>query len=543
MDWTTASANKRSALDATIPPEWRLDVSWNDDPPMGFWAKSRVLTPKELTITEMPATLLVQELANGKLTAVAVTTAFCKRAALAHQLTNCLHEFFPDLAIAKARSLDEYFAKHKKVIGPLHGLPISLKDQARIKGVETSMGYVSWLDKKETEDSALTMLLEKAGAVLYVKTSVPQTLLCCETINNVFGRTINPRNRDWSCGGSSGGEGAIVAMRGSIIGVGTDLGGSIRVPAAFNSLFGLRPSHGRLPYAKLANTMEGQEAIHSVCGPICHSIPDMRLFVQSILSQNPWMYDSKVVPMPWRKHEEDAIKTKISSRSLTIGYYSCDGNVLPHPPILRAVEIVKRRLAKAGHMVVPWQPYKHAFAADLASRLCVADGGTEIFSNLRASGEPAIPNIDYLIRPEQPKMDVNELWNAQLQKWNYQNEYLEKIRCFEEKHGRELDAIIAPTSPYACVRHNKFNYYGYATVINVLDYTSVVIPVTFATKSIDRASYQFAPLSDLDRLVQAEYDPEAYHGAPAAVQVIGRRLTEERIMCIAEELVRLLRDD
>jgi hypothetical protein len=86
------------------------------------------------------------------------------------------------------------------------------------------MGYVGWLGKYDSEDSVLTHLLRKAGAVFYVKTSVPQTLMVCETINNVIGRTVNPRNKLWSCGGSSGGEGAMVGLRGGIIGVGTDIG-------------------------------------------------------------------------------------------------------------------------------------------------------------------------------------------------------------------------------------------------------------------------------------------------------------------------------
>jgi hypothetical protein len=77
----------------------------------------------------------------------------------------------------------------------------------------------------------------------------------------------------------------------------------------------------------MANSMEGQETIHSVCGPLAHSVADMRLFVTSVLSQEPWSYDSKVIPMPWRRDEEEAIKAKISSSGLTLGYYSCDGNV------------------------------------------------------------------------------------------------------------------------------------------------------------------------------------------------------------------------
>ncbi|KAF6525491.1 hypothetical protein HZS61_011286 [Fusarium oxysporum f. sp. conglutinans] len=540
MDWKTLAAEKKSQLEASIPPEWRIKTLPTDDSVMSFPGRSGILTLEELNITESPATELVQDLASGKLSSVAVTTAFCKRAALAQQLTNCCHEFFPELALARAQYLDDYFTEHKKPIGPLHGLPISVKDQVRIKGLETTMGYVSWIGKKDTEDSVLTTMLLGAGAVLYVKTSVPQSLMVCETINNVFGRTTNPRSKNWSCGGSSGGEGAIVAFCGSVIGVGTDIGGSIRVPAAFNFLYGLRPSHGRLPYAKMANSMEGQETIHSVCGPICHSIADMRLFVTSILSQKPWTYDSKVIPMPWRYDEENAIKEKISSRGLNLGYYSCDGNVLPHPPVLRAVHKVVDKLSEAGHTVIPWEPYRHPYAVDLANRIYASDGGTDIFSVLDTSGEPAIPNIAELVKPNLPKLNLNELWDIQLQKWNYQSDYLARIREAEETLGKELDAIIAPITPTAAIRHDQFKYYGYATAINVLDFTSVVVPVTFVDKKIDEPNHQFKPLTEMDRTVQAEYDPSAYHGAPVAVQIIGRRLTEERVISIAEEVGRLL---
>jgi amidase len=540
MDWKTLAAEKKSNLEASIPTEWRIKTLPTDNSVMSFPGRSEILTREELNITESSATELVQDLASGKLSSVAVTTAFCKRGALAQQLTNCCHEFFPELALARAQYLDDYFTEHRKPIGPLHGLPISVKDQVRIKGLETTMGYVSWIGKKDTEDSVLTTMLLGAGAVLYVKTSVPQSLMVCETINNVFGRTTNPRNKKWSCGGSSGGEGAIVAFRGSVIGVGTDIGGSIRVPAAFNFLYGLRPSHGRLPYAKMANSMEGQETIHSVCGPICHSIADMRLFVTSILSQKPWAYDSKVVPMPWRYDEEITIKEKISARGLNLGYYLCDGNVLPHPPVIRAVQKVVNKLSEAGHTVIPWEPYRHPYAVDLANRVYASDGGTDIFSVLDASGEPAIPNIAELVKPDLPKLSLNELWDIQLQKWNYQSDYLARIREAETKLGKELDAIIAPITPTAAIRHDQFKYYGYATAINVLDFTSVVVPVTFVDKKIDEPNYQFKPLTEIDRTVQAEYDPSAYHGAPVAVQIIGRRLTEERVMSIAEEVGRLL---
>ncbi|PKS13397.1 hypothetical protein jhhlp_000168 [Lomentospora prolificans] len=504
MAWQDLATKQKALVLDAIPSEWRLKEMPSGDSVMSIPKESGILTPEELAITESYAVDLVKDLASGKLTSVAVTTAFCKRAALAHQTVNCLHAFYPEFALARAKYLDDYLVEHKKPIGPLHGLPISLKDQCRIKGFETTMGYAGWIGKLDEENSVLVSLLENAGAVFYVKTSVPQSLMVCETINNVFGRTLNPRNKHWSSGGSSGGEGALVGFRGSLIGVGTDIGGSIRVPAAFNFLYGIRPSHGRLPYAKMANSMEGQETIHSVCGPLCHSIEDMRLFMKAVLGEQPWNFDSKVVPVPWRESEEAAIQTKLSHGGLSIGFYSCDGNVVPHPPVLRGLRTVIDKLKGAGHAVHPWEPYKHPYAVELANKVYAADGGADIYAALGLSGEPAIPNIVDLVNPNLDKMGINEVWSLQLEKWNYQIEYLAKIREFEAEIGRELDAIIAPITPTAAIRHNQFKYYGYATAINVLDFTSVVVPVTLADKTIDTKPEGFTPLTDMDALVHSE---------------------------------------
>ena len=107
----------------------------------------------------------------------------------------------------------------------------------------------------------------------------------------------------------------------------------------------------------------------------------MRLFVTSVLAEKPWEYDSKVVPMPWRQSEADAIATKISSKGLTLGFYNCDGNVLPHPPILRGIETVVSALKSAGHTVVPWEPYKHPYAVNLINGIYASDGGSDIFGS------------------------------------------------------------------------------------------------------------------------------------------------------------------
>lgn len=142
-----------------------------------------------------------------------------------------------------------------------------------------------------------------------------------ETINNIYGRTLNPYNRLLSCGGSSGGEGALIALHGSPLGVGTDIGGSVRIPAAFNFLWGIKSSHGRLPMSTVSKSLDGQEAIRSICGLLARSSPDLVYFMQAILHQEPWNYDPDVIDLPWRQSKYSEGKTN----KKTFGIIVCDG--------------------------------------------------------------------------------------------------------------------------------------------------------------------------------------------------------------------------
>ncbi|CAG8362452.1 unnamed protein product [Penicillium salamii] len=540
VDWSKRGADKRIRLFHSIPEEWKLRKYYGrESNVLNIPTECGKLSAEELSITNSTASDLVEKLSRGELKAVDVTVAFCKRTTVAHQLIRCFHAFFPEKAIAQAKELDEYFEIHKKPIGPLHGLPISINDQFRIEGQEASMGRVAWLGKYDTTESTLVTLLRKAGAVLYTKTSVCQTLLSGETCNNIIARTSNPRNNAWSAGGSSGGEGALIALRGSVLGVGTDIGGSVRVPAAFNFLYAIKPSQGRTPHSKMANSIGVQETAHSIIGPIAHTAADLRLFLKAVLSQEPWNYDPKVIPLPWRSSEEDIARSKVAGR-LTLGYFHSDGVVNPHPPILRGIDEAVAKLRENGHTLIPWRPYKHCYAQRLVRIIYTADGNTGILNSLKASGEPVLPYNKRLLRSTKGHLNANQLGEVQLKQWEYQRKYLERWRRFEEENGTELDAIIAPVAATAAIRHGKFRYYGYSSVISLLDFTSAVVPVTFAQKSVDLKPSNYTPLNKLDAAVQAEYDPEVYDGAPVGLQVIGRRLSEERILVIAEEIGRLL---
>ncbi|KAG9922675.1 amidase, partial [Aureobasidium melanogenum] len=385
-DWRQVAAEKRDSVLALIPEEWRIPAPPPAEEQRDVTGKfiQQYLDPREIEITETEATEIVNKTSSGQWTAVEVTKAFCHRSAVAHQLVNCLHEIFFEAAIESAQKLDHYFANHKKPIGPLHGLPVSLKDQFHVKGVETHMGYVGWIGtfqgekgtgKEKVFESEMVKELRSLGAVLYVKTAVPHTLMCGETTNNIIDYCWNPTNRNLSSGGSSGGEGALISLKGSPLGWGTDIGGSIRIPAAFNGLFGLRPSAGRLPYEGMANSFDGAPSILSVVGPLSSSSAGVKLAVQSILQTEPWLHDPRVHPIPWRTEQEETAKKLAQEKKLTFAVFKHDGLCAPHPPIKRALEETVQKLQGLGHKVIEWQPPSHEKLQDICAKSWNYDGG------------------------------------------------------------------------------------------------------------------------------------------------------------------------
>lgn len=234
--------------------------------------------------------------------------------------------------------------------GDLHGLPISLKDCFRIKGYDTSVGVASLCFRRATANAALVDQLLAMGAVLYCKTNVPQTMMALDSHNNVFGRTLNPANTALTVGGSSGGEGALVALRGSVLGVGTDVGGSIRIPCACNALYGIKPSHGRVPYAgQETGSKPGSSklGIEATAGPIATTLRDCELFLRAVANNAPEKYDPDVIAQTWLQQSPlDA-----RSKPLRVGIVRTDGHVRPLPVIERLMDDVARTL-RASHQAV-----------------------------------------------------------------------------------------------------------------------------------------------------------------------------------------------
>jgi amidase len=271
--------------------------------------------------------------------------------------TNCLTEVLYPEAMERAKYLDDYLARTGKTVGPLHGLPISLKDCFITAPHPSSIGMAAYANEATAKDSLLVTVLRDLGAVFYVKTNIPTAMMMAETNNNVWGECRNALHKGLSPGGSSGGEGALIAFKASPLGVGTDIGGSIRIPAAWSGLYGLKPSFGRFPVFGGKSGIPGQEYILAVNGPMSASLKSLRIYSEAVLSDQakPWEFDHKCVPIPWRKNV-----IQPAGRKLRLGLIGADdGLVTVHPPVERALNMTKAALEKQGHEVVMWSTEDH----------------------------------------------------------------------------------------------------------------------------------------------------------------------------------------
>ncbi|KIV82211.1 hypothetical protein PV11_04338 [Exophiala sideris] len=342
--WQEIRDAKKAEQAARIPAEWKLKQNppeeTRDLRPYAY--KSGILSNRELEITDLDATSLIERIASGSYTAVEVVTAYCKRAALAQQLTNCLTEIAFAEAIEKAKVLDEHYRTTGKVVGPLHGVPMSFKECFNIKGYDSSNAYISKCFNPAQYDAYLVEIVKEAGAVPIAKTNIPQTMLVAESDNNVFGRTKNPVVAHLSCGGSSGGEGVLTAYHGSAIGIGTDVGGSIRIPAACNGVYGYKPSFGLLPMLKYANSthLGLNTGIPAVCGPLARSVRDLELLTRVVRDARPWLQDPAVMPHVFEQGAVD--------RKPVVGVIYQADTLTPHPPIRRALRETAAKLEAAG---------------------------------------------------------------------------------------------------------------------------------------------------------------------------------------------------
>ncbi|KAE9396678.1 general amidase [Gymnopus androsaceus JB14] len=516
-DWQArCAARKQTQLDS-IPKEWLINVPSNQMNVMNVPKECGLLSDRELDITEtVDVEVLLSKLATGEWSSLEVTTAFYKRAIIAQQLTSCLTEIFVERALQRAKELDEILKITGKVVGPLHGLPISLKDQFTMKGLETIMGYVAWIGQYAEADCVLVEILYDCGAVPFVRTNVPQTLMYL------------------TAGGSSGGEGALLAMKGSPLGVGTDIGG------AFCGLYTLRPSYERLPYCG------GSRSISSVLGPMTNSISGVKVFTKAVLDAKPWLKDPVCIRKEWSDKEYE-LAYHGGGKKLCFGIMWDNGVVRPHPPLNRAMMITKRALEAAGHIVLDWESHRHLEIYKNSETIFVADGGEDYRIQCERSGEPLILSMlpgegAHETTLEEPYVK-RLLWELHKEKRDLRKSHLDHWEATVSRTGtgRPIDAIISPAVAYAAVPHGLNTDSFYTTLCNAMDYATSVFPVTFVDGTLDHKHPPHEFYNHEDEAIYNLYDSGLFDGCPVGLQLIGRTQEEEAVIAMTEIVDRALR--
>lgn len=266
----------------------------------------------------------------------------------------------------QAQALDEEFQKTGRVKGPLHGVPVSVKDQYDISGYDTCIGFSAWCNSPATSDAQVVSAVRQAGAIIICKTNVPQTMLNFECKNPVWGATTNPWNALYTCGGSSGGEGSILAGDGSALGIGSDVGGSLRIPALYCGIYSLKPGAGRISGQGARSCNPGFDTIKVTPGPMGRTVQDVELLSRVLFASTPENDYEGIAPVPYR---DVTLPSK-----LRIGYYFEDGFVRTSPANRRAVQETVDALRKAGHDMVEFELPFGPRAIQLFAALTSGDG-------------------------------------------------------------------------------------------------------------------------------------------------------------------------
>ena len=422
-----------------------------------------------------------------------------KRAAIIHQLTNSISEPLFSSALSRARELDDYFSTTGKTLGVLHGCPISVKDSFHVRGVDSCAGIAALAFNPALSNALLVDVLLEAGAVIHCKTNVPQGLGALDSVSNVFGRTLNPWNRlDLTAGGSSGGEGVLVAMRGSVMGCGTDVGGSLRIPGMCTGVIGFKPSLGRVPYGGQESGDEkaaSRVQLQASAGPICNSVDDVGVFMEVIERARVWERDPDIVPGKWAADEDTG--NDGGGKNLLMGVLRRDGLIDPLPPVNKVLDDVVSMLRRKGVEVVEVEAPKWKDCQAVANRFLGAGSGAHFFHLLEKTGEPLIP----WLRGRTKKKDAISLDG--LRELYVKKTYLEHafLDIWRDQEGRRVDAMICPVAPHPVPPIDRWNGVSYTETWNLLDYPAANLPVRlFNEDDIEGEVSKGEPLSSWDRV-------------------------------------------
>jgi Asp-tRNA(Asn)/Glu-tRNA(Gln) amidotransferase A subunit family amidase len=390
-------------------------------------------------------------------------------------------------------------------LGALQGVPLSIKSSLDVQGLPCECGSRLRKGFIPASDATLVARLRKAGAVILGNTNVPEFLMAYETDNLLYGRSNSPWDLSRTPGGSSGGEAATIAAGCSAGGVGSDGGGSVRIPAHFVGICGLKPTPGRIPSTGHYPPSGGPFVQLGVVGPMARTVGDVACLFEIMAGPDPG--DPASAPVPLRRWPEDEI------RKLRVAYFEDDGVTPVTPETAAAVRSAAEALRQQGFQVEPWRPetLEHVWqlwwnlfgrAIQMAMAPMLRGRETEL--------SPLFSEFRGWVTAEKP-LSATDLLNTLLMRDALRTAFLAKMENFP--------ILICPVSAIPAFKHGERNWMIEGRKVDYLRAMSY--------------SQWFNLLGNPAATVPVGKSPE---GLPIGVQIVGRPWEEEAVLLVAAKI-------
>jgi amidase len=431
---------------------------------------------------------------TGQLSVVELAEAHIRQIERLNPQLNAFADFDAERVRAQALQLDETRGPR----GPLHGLPMTVKSSIATAGYRCEIGSLLHKGEIPTEDAVVVARLRAAGALILGTTNCPEFLMAYETANLLHGRTRNPWDLDRSPGGSSGGESAAIAAGLSAAGLGSDSGGSVRVPAHFTGICSLKPTPGRIPGRGHLPPCVGPFAILGAIGPMARTAADVALLFRTLSGQDP--LDPVSPPIAWREPRLDEL------RSHAIGFFEDDGLVPVTRETRAAVNAAAQALREAGFRVEPFRPRTLESLRKLWWKFFVQCGAMFYEPEIRGKRDQLSPIFrEFLgIAESVPPLTLAELLNAWAE--------LDLLRQKALAEMSEFRVWLCPVASVPAFRHDERAWLIDGEDVAYLDAV--------------RYTQWFNALACPAAVVPVGQSPE---GLPIGVQIVGRPFEDERV--------------
>jgi amidase len=392
-----------------------------------------------------------------------------------------------------------------ETLGPLHGVPLSIKSAIEVAGLRCESGSRLRSGSVPAQDAPLVSRLRQAGAIILGVTNATELLMAWETDNLLYGRTNSPWDLERTPGGSSGGEAAAIAAGMSAAGVGSDGGGSIRVPAHFSGICGLKPTPGRIPATGHFPVSAGPFALIGVVGPMARTVADLKVLFE--VMQGPDDGDPSAAPVPVRWPQEDDLKR------MRIGYFEDDG----HTPVTAETRVAIRtaadHLRRAGFHVEPFRPEGLELARQLWWKIFGTAGGMLLGPMMKGRESEISPLLKQF--SSWVAAEPSHTGESLLDTWVQRD--LVRMQVFAQM--REYPVLLCPVAAIPAFRHGERSWQVEGKTVKYLDAWSY--------------TEWFNLLGTPAAVVPVGKSPE---GLPIGVQIVARPWEEEIVLSVAAAL-------